>query len=355
MPTGLYVDEEGRQISTHSMLKTFRRCPKQAEFKYVHRLKPRLVGSPLKRGSWAHELIELYELGQDWEGHHAKLTHKFNEMFDEEREFYGDMPGDIEKMMHAYIWHYANDRWKVLETEFILETFFPDGSLYRGKVDALIENEFGLWLVDHKTHKTLPDLNFRLLDGQSGLYLWAALRNRIPVEGFIWNYVRWKPPTVPKLVDRNRRLSKVAIDTDFPTYTRALKQYKAEFPDTFRITAEYVEMQRYLKSHQYRHGEPQTSSFFRRNVLEKSNDMLKRIARENYHTSKRMHDYDFTEEAAVERVVDRSCIFSCSYTDICTIQLMGGNIQPLIKQNYTIGDPQDYYHDREGDTAKEEN
>ena len=36
------------------------------------------------------------------------------------------------------------------EVEFVLETEFPDGTIYRGKIDLLIENHGGLWIVDHK-------------------------------------------------------------------------------------------------------------------------------------------------------------------------------------------------------------
>lgn len=352
---GLYIDDDGRAIATHSMLKTFRRCPKQAEFKYVHRLKPRLIGGPLKRGSWVHALLEEHHNGGDWRELHKKFTHKFNQMFDEEKDFYGDMPTEIYRVMQSYEWHYKADPWKVLETEFTIETEFPDGTVYRGKVDALIENQFGLWLVDHKSHKTLPDHNFRLLDAQSALYLWAALRNGIKVNGFIWNYLRWKAPSVPPVVDLKSghpRLSKSPCDTDYPTYLAAIKKYKEEVPG-FRITQDYKDRLEYLKRLRYQPGMPQESTFFRRDVLEKQNSMLREVALENYHTAKRMNKY-YLEKVAVERVVERSCTFSCSFTDICTAELMGANIQPIIKQNYTIGDPNDYYQDRAGNAEKEE-
>jgi hypothetical protein len=75
--------------------------------------------------------------------------------------------------------------------------------------------------------------------------------------------------------------------------------------------------------------------------------MLRRVALENYHTSRKMHGYDFGNRDAVERVVDRSCSFSCSYVDLCTAELMGDNIRPIMRQNYTEGDPLDYYNDNE--------
>lgn len=340
----LYVDD-GQPIVTHSMLKTFRRCPKQAEFKYVHRLKPRRVGVHLKRGVWVHELLEAFHNGDDWRALHAKLSQEFNEMFDEEKEYYGDMPTEIARIMESYVWHYKADTWIVHDTEFTVEMPMPDGTLYRGKVDALVENDFGLWLVDHKSHKTLPDLKFRLLDAQSALYLAAARSMGLNVQGFIWNYIRWKAPSVPEAVYNNTRLSKRALDTDYPTFYRTLKQYKEEFPN-FRISAEDKERLAYLKAQRFKWGEPQTSTFFRRDVLEKSDAMLDRVLAENAHTTRRMNEYDFEDRDAVERVVDRGCTFSCSYNDICSVQLMGGNIKPLLKQNYKVGDPNDYYQDR---------
>lgn len=343
---GLYVDD-GKVISTHSMLKTFRRCPKQTEYKYVHRLKPKMLGKPLKKGTWMHSLLEAYYKGEDWEAVHTKLSREFNKLFDEEKDFYGDLPTECLALMKAYLWHYRGDKsWKVVEVEFVLETELPDGAIYRGRVDMLVETPFGLYIVDHKNMRSLPDHNFRLLDGQSALYLWAALRSKLPVEGFIWNYLRTKAPSVPQLAyagTKRQRLSTRSIETDYPTYVSTLQRLKRE--EGLRITAEYKAHADSLKRLRYQHGEPQLSPFFRRDTLEKDNAMLRRVALENYRTHKNMHEYDFSNRDAVERVVDRGCSFSCSYTDLCTVELMGGNVRPLIKQNYTVGDPMDYYYD----------
>ncbi|MCA1800004.1 MAG: PD-(D/E)XK nuclease family protein [Actinobacteria bacterium] len=349
---GLYT-QDGEVINTHSMLKTFRRCPKQAQFKYVYRLKPRLLGSPLKRGVWIHSLLEAYHGGGDWQAVHKQYCGEFSKLFDEEKEYYGDMPREIETIMRSYIWHYKDDPWVFHEVETQIEARLPNGWIYRGKVDSIVETQFGLFLVDHKSHKTLPDHNFRLLDSQSALYLWAAIESGIPVRGFIWNYIRWKAPSVPVLLKDGSRLSKSACDTDYPTYVRALKRYKEENPQ-FKITQEYRDRAVYLRNLRYEFGKPQASSFFRRDVLEKSPEMLQRVMLENYHTARRMNSYDFSDNASVERVVERSCTFSCSYVDVCAADIMGGNIKPLIKQNYTVGDPNDYYNDRAGDHDKEQ-
>lgn len=349
---GLYIDpESGKKISTHSMLKTFRRCPKQAEYKYFHRLKPRVIGTPLKRGVWVHELLEIHHNGEDWRPHHQKLSKKFNDLFDEEKDFYGDLPTEIAAVMESYTWHYKNDPWKVIATEKTLEAELPDGTIYRGKVDAIIENAFGTFLVDHKTHKTLPDHTFRLLDAQSALYLWAAAENGIEVQGFIWNYVRWKAPSVPELLKDGTRISKRACDTDYPTMYKALRRYKDENPQ-FKISEEDRSRLRYLQGLRYNPNGPQESSFFRRQVMEKDPEMLRRVLTENFHTSLRMHDYNFTNPDAVERVVDRGCTFGCSYVDLCTAELLTGDTRIIRKQKYIEGDPNDYYNDQKDEKEK---
>ena len=347
---GLYFDEEvGKRISTHSMLKTFRRCPKQADYKYNQRLKPRVVAKPLKRGVWMHYLLEEYHSGRDWRAKHRELCAQYAKLFDEEKDFYGDLPTECQQLMEGYVWHYKDDPWKVLETEFTVETEFPDGTLYRGRVDALVENSLGLWLVDHKTHAKLPGLGFRLLDAQSALYLWACRRNRIPVQGFIWNYLRTKAPSVPRLIKSGTRLSKTLGDTTYPIFVKELKRLREE--EGYRITRADVERANALKQVRYAHGEPQLSPFYRRDVLEKDDDMLKAVATENYRTSKRMHSYDFNSPG-VERSSGRNCEFDCSYTQLCEVELMGGNSNFIRKQLFRVGDPQDYYQDRGGENSQ---
>lgn len=345
--------ETGQAILTNSMLGAFRRCTKQSEYKYVHRLKPKRLGSPLKRGTWVHSLLEEDARGGDWKALHKKMSHKFNKLFDEEKDFYGDMPGEISAIMKSYFWHYKNDPWKYHEVELELTAELPNGVLLRIKFDGLIENQFGLWLIDHKTHKTLPNFEYRMLDTQSPIYIWVARQNGFPVNGFIWNYLRWKAPSVPKMAyvgKRNQALSKAAVDTDYPTYKRALKQYAVEYGLDIN---DYQRQLDALKRQRYVPGEPQTSSFFRRDVFEKPDELINNVLKEAMRTADRMNNYDWSDPAAVERTVGRHCQFMCSYTDLCTNELMGNNTRPLLRQNYDVGDPMSYYHDRAGETDKD--
>lgn len=336
----VYRDPEtGKLISTHSMLKTMRMCPRQAYYKYILRLKPQLLGRPLRFGTWMHSLLEAHYKGEDWKEKHKELTREFSKLFDEEKERVGNLPQDCARTMISYLWHYKNDPWVVHDVEFTLEVELPDGSIYRCKLDMLVENQYGLWIVDHKNHKKLPELDFRMLDAQSALYIWAALKNKIPVQGHIWNYLRSRPPSIPELTQTGR-LSRRKIDTDYPTFVKALKRYGLDLSD-------HREQLEQLKAQQYMPGEMQTSSHFRRDVLEKSPKMLRQVASEAYQTHLRMHNYHWDRVELIERNPGNSCKFMCSYLDVCTAELFSGNAEFIIRQKYKTGDPMDYYYDEQ--------
>jgi hypothetical protein len=350
----LYVDPgTGVTITTHSMIKTMRRCPKQAQYKYVERLKPRTQGRPLRLGTWMHELQDHRAKGGDWREKHEEMKRTvWANLFDEEKTDIGDLPGDAERLMLSYLWHYRDDDWTYLESEFTLETEFPDGSLYRAKIDNLVENEFGLWIVDHKWHKRLPNHGYRILDSQSGLYVWAALRNGIPVQGHIWNYGLSKPATIPTMLKSGRGPARwTQLDTDYPTALKWFKDNGLNPNDNPAWKAKLL----HLRGLRYKFGQPNASTRFQRVILEKSPAMLRQVAQEGFHTAVRMHDYPFERPEIVERVPDRSCAFMCSYTDLCSNELfLGRRDDSTRRTRFRVGDPMDYYQDEGNNPDKED-
>lgn len=345
----VYHDPEtGAPISTHSMLKTMRMCPRQAYYKYILRLKPQVLGRPLRFGTWMHFLLEAYYKGEDWEAKHRELTAKFGQLFDEEKEAIGDLPRDCMRTFKSYLWHYKEDPWKVHEVEMMVEVPLPDGSVYRLRLDMLIEDQYGLWIVDHKNHKVLPKHDFRILDAQSALYIWAVTRAGYDIQGHIWNYLRSKPPTMPELTKTTGKISRInTIDTDYYTLARGIKSLGVD-PN------EYAAKLRALKAMQYRDGEPQTSPFFRRDRLEKTPRMLRQVASEAYQTHLRMHNYHWDQPNKIERNPGNHCQFMCSYNDVCTAELFVGNADNLIRSRYKVGDPLDYYQDEKPGQGKGE-
>jgi hypothetical protein len=329
--TAQLYHENGVEITTHSMLKSFGRCPKAAQYKYYERLKKRIMNErdkPLHRGTWMHTLMQEYYAGRDWKAMHRKLSDKFGELFDEERDALGDLPRECAALMRSYLWHYGANKtdpfhgWTVKAVEQTLECSWPDGrGIYRGRVDLLVEDEYGFWIVDHKTHKNLPDLG-------------------IPVRGFIWNYIRTKVPSTPDIAyagTPRERLSTASLDTDWPTYYLGIKAL-GRLNDPIAV-AKMAQ----LKSQRWAPGEPQTSTFFRREILEKDSDMVARVVGSAMRTRDAMHGYHWDDPETVERTVDRSCGW-CDFNKLCTTELFGGNAA-AIRKDYRVGNPMDYYQD----------
>ena len=324
-------------VTTHGMLTTFRRCPRQALYKFYDELRPKRYARPLKMGNWFHELLDEHYKGGDWKKRHRQLIQAQDESFFED-EVVRDVPTSCERLMRSYLWYYQLEPkygFRVVESEKAYETEWPDGSTYKCIIDLLIELNGELWLMDHKLRSQLPNHLQRLLDSQSLLQQWCLRRNGIPVRGFIWNYVRMKPPAIPRLL-KNRTLSQRKIETDYPTLRRAIANYKID-------DLPYLGDLQRLKAIYWRPGKDQVSPFFSRVDMEKDDATIKRMATEMYQTKKRLSRYPFHNRDAVERVVDRSCTYHCSFSSVCSAELFGGNADLLINHNYERVDPLDYY------------
>jgi PD-(D/E)XK nuclease superfamily protein len=344
----MLYEEDGIPITTHSMIKTMRRCPRQALYKYHDRLKPRSLGRPLTFGKWMHSLLEEHYKGGDWRVMHRQLCEKYSQLFDEEKEKLGDLPRECAALMRSYLWHYKADNWKVRAVEFTVQTRWPDRSIYRGKVDLLVEDDYGLWIVDHKNHKRLPGHSFRDLDTQSPLYVWAARRGDpemgiapIPVLGFIWNYLRTSPPSRPKWLEKSGRLSKVLGDTTYPVWYREMRSIGLD-----PKADEYRDIRARLLKDRYQPGQIQTSTFFQRHILERDDAMLRRLAAEAFRTHRRLHSYPFDQRDTVERTPDfRGCEYACSFLRLCRTELHGGITENLKRQDFRVADPLEYHSD----------
>lgn len=360
-PLGLpaIYEDGGKRVTTHSMLKAYLSCPKSAQYKYAERLKAKRVthrDQPLKRGTWVHELLQAYYEDTDWMRVHGLNSRKFDKLMDVEKEELGDLPTECLRLFKSYLWHYGANKndpmhgWKILGVEQTFEAVWPDSKdgldIYRCRVDLLVEDAYGLLIVDHKTHKVLPDHTFRTLDAASPLYIWAARESGYDVRGFLWNYIRTKAPTKPELVyvgKPNERLSTRIIDTDYPTYGRAIKEYGLD-----HTTEPYLSTLRRLKAQRWKPDAPQTSQFFRRDILEKDDDMVARVVATAMRTRDRMHN-DFDDYELTERSMGRHCTW-CGFSKLCTTEMFGGLGDHIRRQQFRVGDPLDYYHDRKETT-----
>lgn len=314
---------------TNSMVKTYQRCHRQYSYKYVQRLEPKAGSSlPLKRGSWLHELLEaLYTTG-DWRKRHKELTKEFNRLFDEEKDMYGDLPTICSNIMRSYEYHWREEdkNMEVIAAE--QEVFVPMGKHELAfRFDLISEDEYGRWLWEHKSHKTIPGADYRFLDVQTARYVWGL--NKIgtygQITGVLWNYMRTKEPTVPHL-NKDGRLSKAKLDTDLFTYVTALRNYGIDLRD-------HRDKILYLKEH---------NSFFRRERVPKPPNVAERLVKEAAVTAN-----EITQGFVPVRSIQRDCEYYCQYKDLCVVELYGGDSDRVRKSKYVVKSKGEEYWDEE--------
>lgn len=328
-------------VITNSVIKSFKGCPQATKYKHFELLGPKYnTSKPLKRGTWFHGLLEARYKGESVTKAHKEFVGQFGKLFDEEKEAMGDLPHEMADLYRAYRWHYRDDdSWKIHEVEIKLEAELPNGMQAQGKADLLVEDEYGLWAVDHKTHKSLPRTDYRLVDFQSPYYIWLFRECGIPVRGFIWNYVVPEGPK-PLKFNKDGSLSKRQPHTDYPTALKSAQEHEALVDDDVQAILARLETVRYNRD------EVQTSDFFRRDLMEKPDDMIQKVVDDISRTADRYADWWdrllADPEAPVERNPSRQCDW-CSYRSLCTAELIGLDAEGVRRREYTEHDPFAYY------------
>lgn len=308
---------------SNSMAKSYLRCSRQYDYKYNKLLTSVTTGLPLYRGSWLHELLQAnYETG-DWKKRNRQLSKEFMALFEEEREVYGDLPTICSSIMesYCYTWREADEAWTVIAVEQEYEVPLPHGHTFVFKIDMLVEDEYGIWLVEHKSHKTLPDDSYRFMDTQTARYAWGLTQLGIPVIGVVWDYLRTKEPTKPHM-NKNGKVSRAKLDTDLFTYVSTLQENGIDL-------REYKDVILALK---------RNNTFFRRVTMPKPDIIAATLIEELVTTADQIERGD-----PPVRTIDRSCAYMCSFTDLCVTELYGGDTSLMLKTKYREATAKDYY------------
>ena len=308
---------------SQSKLKTFRRCPKQYEYKYIEGLEPTRKSVPLALGNWIHSMLEAHYKGEDWLETYGELTHKFNGFLAEEKEHYGDLPGISARLMNGYMdfWEEEDKNLEIISVEEEFEVDIGKGLLFKFKPDMIVRDKrdgvISCW--DHKSNKTLPDTEWRNTDIQSTLYLWALNQLGIKVDQFIFNYIRTKPPTVPRMTKAGR-MSKVKIETDYPTLKSFIEENDLVIDDNLQTWLDNLKA---------------NSNFYKRISIAKPQLLTNTMIEELYSTATMINFMDSDDDLAYYRVLNKACDWDCSFQDLCNADLMGSpQANQIRKQRY---------------------
>lgn len=227
---------------------TDRRLFKQCRRKYKYDKLDRLELSSIHEGNanlWfgtgIHYALEYFYTNRNpWKGWEDFCSN------------YAEVDENLDKLarniIDRYFKKYAQTdlKWKILgvEQELSFDIVLPSGVIVRlvMRMDLMIENEMGeVYIVDHKTFTQEPDTRALLVDDQMTGYFWGAVQKGYNITGVIYNAIRKKIPTVPKLLKTGEYLSKdKSIDTLHDTYLEEILKHNFD-PDDYLDILQHLE------------------------------------------------------------------------------------------------------------------
>ena len=315
-------------LVSNSLLKVVDMCERQYYYKGVKQLVLNRTAVQLKRGGWLHELLEAYYMHGYWAFRHDELVKEYNKLDDEQKDYYGNLPEDCSSIMERYVYHWRkiDQGLKIIAVEKVFEIPWPHGHKFQGKFDVIVEDEYGRWLMEHKSHAKLPDDDYRFMDIQTARYVYAL--NKVgtygEITGVMWNYLVTALPKKPQMT-KGGRLSRRKIRTDALTFLKAIREYGLD-PRDFKD--DIIR----LKS--------RSDDYFRRVPVPIQKEVVTRLVKEGVLAADRIEELERGKTPI--RNIGRHCTW-CDYQDICIIDLYGGNSKPLIKAKYHTEKPLSYH------------
>lgn len=228
-------------------------------------LEPDRVYAPFMLGRAVHYGLEWYYKGipvaKSLDAFFAKEKEKLEKvgMLDEERPVFDEQVVMARELLDHYVeWtthaksNWSDDKFDFLkyEHQWNLPLITPTGRVSSqitlgGRFDGLVRrrDDGTLWLWETKTSRSISELADTLWnDIQATIYAWAAstIYNE-PVVGVVYNIIRKKVPTYPRVL-KDGTLSKAANnDTTPAAYVQAIKEQHGEIATEQWILDNYGE------------------------------------------------------------------------------------------------------------------
>lgn len=313
-----------------SRVKLWRRCHYAHHLKYNERLARKRRAVPLLRGEILGQMLDARAFPKltkkTPERILKKYTKEYAQLWTEEKEKYGDVPGDISKLFDGYCRKYATESLEYLAFEEFIALDLVRDIRFIGYIDKRVKDSNGrMFLMDHKSHRVIPNDDQRFTDLQKVFYVWAFNDTNATKQatGFIWDYIRTKAPTVPEVLKDGKRLSMAKnIDTDYWTYLAEIKRNKFDVKPYLEFLAELKKKpdNRYIRV-----TIPNPAKKLIDNVVSD----LKSTAIE-IHTSK-----------ARDRNMTRMCPSDCDFYNLCRAEVSGLDADYVRKNEYEVKEPND--------------
>jgi RecB family exonuclease len=232
---------------SYSDLNSYLRCPRQYWYRAIQKIQRVRKDATLHQGTAIHALLMsgflamqrgdsvLPAVSEQWVELDEAVLDDFS-AFPAEAEPVRDMLAESYSIVQRYFEQVDWTGWTVLhvEEEF---TVTVDGRIITFTPDLVMEDPHGkVWVVDHKSTNSIPE-ELPFANQQSLLYFAGVQAHYPNAVGFLFNYLRKKLPTEPRLnktKDRDTGMYFVndlnRIDTEFDMLFRFITD---EAPELF--------------------------------------------------------------------------------------------------------------------------
>ena len=311
--------------TSQSRINAWRRCKAQYNYRYIRKLEKRKRPRHFLRGGVIHEMIEFQSNRLDpWEPFRV-MKKQYAKLFREEQEEYGDLPEEIRLMMEGYFEYYKKDPLRALKlkstgvrAEHFLSFMISDDILINYVVDKVAKTKDKLrWLVDTKTHKSIPVGETPYVDLQTMIYTKGLETIGEKVDGVMWDYIRAKSPVVPGLLADGDALSqRKNMDTMWPVYRKEILHHGFKLSD-------YKGMKEALSSKE--------EKFYVRLPVKINETLRENLINEAVVTAREMRDSEGAP--LLPRTIGRHCEW-CEFNGLCRAELTGLDADWIRKKEY---------------------
>lgn len=311
-----------------SKIKSWKACRRKYYYKSILNIRPKVTLKPFYLGSVIHEGVEAYLETLPIQNVIDKYINEFNQMDESTQEFYGfDFPELITGILKGYEEYWGPKDEKLIVHAVELDFGYDNpvevakNLFIRGRVDAIVENEKGLWIMEHKTCKSMPADAYRFTDLQTSLYQEALEKlGWKDIRGSLYDYIRKKVPSVPETLMRGGLSKKKNIDTTYEVYLRTIKEHKLN-PD------DYKDILLNLKA--------KGNQFFKRAQIVKPQVLRKSFLEDAQSVSEEIAQVreDGNKESKFYRNLGLQCN-NCEYRALCEAELMDYDVDFLIKNSF---------------------
>lgn len=311
-------------MTSFSDLATFQRCPQKYYYRVIENIEPSSwTGGALNEGTAAHEFLAGAYRGDDLEYVAVRLMEMWRtaDMYDDDVVELTTTIARARSWVEGYTDYYGLDEWEILSVE---ESFQGEHLSYTP--DLIVRDwREDIWIVDHKTTQEVPTEHVAMADLQALSYFTEVSKKYDNCKGFIFNYIRKKTPTVPRLNKTGpRKVNNLArIDTTFQVLRNFLINEAPDLLDDPEHRQRLAELKDVGNRFYFRDTirmDEHTAEFAELN-LQKSLELL------NQATSNELYP----------RVMVRAGMMSCErcpYLQLCRGELLGSDVRWIRDNEY---------------------